>query len=179
MILFNIIFVIINLLIVFCAYFIITNRIEKKLINKEVLEKIKEEINSLIVKLNETTVKNISLFEDKKKTLDKKMILADKKKAGLDATLFNEIEEKNENSVKESNNKVYSPQKILKKSIRNSEIKERNDVEIDDKIKEMPIIEKASFLFNSGWNLKDIQKKLGISSGELEFIMNIENMKIK
>ena len=42
---------------------------------------------------------------------------------------------------------------------------------------DMTIIEKAMYLLKEGWDHKEIQKKIGISSGELELITNIENIR--
>jgi hypothetical protein len=52
-----------NFIIIFFCYLVINHRLEKKLVNKDVLKNIKEEMNSIIIKLNETTLNNISLIE--------------------------------------------------------------------------------------------------------------------
>ena len=176
MILMNIILIIINLLILFIGYLIIYKKIEKKLINMEILNKIKEEINSIIINLNEITLNNISLIEEKKRSLDKRIILADKKTAGLESVLT----KKNiNNNILDNNVKIYSPKDIIKpnKDLAENQNKKINTKTIDDEIKGFSIIEKAVFLLKKGWDVKDIQKKIGISSGELELLMNIENIK--
>ena len=179
MILLNIILIITNLLVLFIGYLIIYKKIEKKLINKEILNKIKEEINSIIINLNETTLNNISLIEEKKRSLDRRIILADKKTAGLESVLIKKDQIDDRNGLKDNNLKVYSPKDILKqnKSIAEIQNKKVKIKTIDDEIKDLSMIEKAVFLLKKGWNTKDIQKKIGISSGELELLMNIENIK--
>ncbi len=182
MVFINIIFIVINLSIVFIGYFIVNNKIEKKLVNKKVLNSIKEEINSIIIKLNETTLNNISIIEEKKKSLDKKIILADKKKAGLESVLLNNEEKSNTDILFSNDNlKFYNPKEIIKQNKKNivkDDINnDDNKKSIDDELKELSMAEKVTFLFKKGWKLKEIQKKIGISSGELELLINIENIK--
>ncbi|MBN2545417.1 MAG: hypothetical protein JXB50_06450 [Spirochaetes bacterium] len=173
------------------AYFFIKERIEKKIVNKAIIDKIKKEINSMILQLNETTLNNINLIEDKIKNLDKKLILADRKKTGL------KIETKNENNGKKEmtlfSNEIpekkvqqftYNPEKIVNQTIKATDIiKKEDDLinknKIDEELKELPSNnEKVRLLIGYGWNLSDIKKKLKLSSGELELLLNIENINI-
>src|SRR5512138_2730500 len=80
---FNIVLFCINIVVLAIGFFIINSKIEKKVINQEILSKIKKEINSMIVELNNATLNNVTLVEQKLKELDNKIIIADKKKAGL------------------------------------------------------------------------------------------------
>jgi hypothetical protein len=179
MILLNIILILFNIILLFLGYIIIYKKIKKKLINKEILNKVKDEINSIIINLNETTLNNISLIEEKKKNLDKRIILADKKTAGLETALL----KKDQNNIKkdlfDDNLKIYSPKDVLKQSrnITENENSTKKIKNIDNELKDLSMIEKAVFLLKKGWSVKDIQKKIGISSGELELLMNIENIK--
>lgn len=179
MVLLNIIFFIINLTILFVGYLIIYSKIEKKLINKDILNKVKEEINSIIINLNEATLNNISLIEEKKKSLDKRIILADKKTAGLESVLIKKDLNENKDDLLNNNLKIYSPKDVIKQNKKFTENQNSDeDLEtIDNQIKDFSIIEKAIFLLKKGWDIKDIQKKIGISSGELELLINIENIK--
>lgn len=179
----NILFVFLNLTIVFFAYFIIKKRIERKVINKEIIKDIKKEINSIIIQLNETTLNNISLIDDKIKSLDKKIVLADKKNAGLKTSLSKHKDDTHDLFNQLDQNISYTPQKVVKQSKKiaenlNKEIKTDENNEIDEKIKDMSILDKAGFLIKNGWGLEDIQKKTGLSSGELELIINIEDSNI-
>ncbi len=179
MTLLNIIIIIINLIVLFIGYLIIYNKIEKKIINKEILNKVKEEINSIIVNLNEATLNNISLIEERKKILDRRIILADKKTAGLESVLLKKEKKINNEELMNNNLSIYSPKDIIKQNKKNTEnqINDKNYITIDNEIKDLSIIEKAVVLLNKGWDLKDIQKKISISSGELELLINIENIK--
>lgn len=181
MILLGIIIVVINILVLVAGFFIIYGKIEKNILNQDVLKKIKEEVNSIIIKLNDTTLNNISLIEEKKRVLDKQIILADKKIAGLKANIskFDKNEQGQLFNDFEIINKIYSPQKILKQSHKSTEKlkKEEKKDDLDVVLMDMTVIEKAIFLFQKGWSQKEIQEKIGISSGELELITNIENIR--
>jgi len=179
----NILFVFINLTIIFFAYLIIKNRIEKKVINKDIISDIKKEINSMIIQLNETTLNNISLIEDKIKSLDSKIVLADKKNAGLKTSLTKHEDNTYNLFDKIDQNISYSPQKVVKQSKKTAEnhkndIKSEKNNEIDEKIKDMAVIDKATFLIKMGWGLEEVKKKTGLSSGELELLINIEDNNI-
>lgn len=171
------------------AYFFIKERIEKKLINKEVLEKIKREINLMIVRLNETTVTNINLIEEKIKELDKKIVLVDKKKASLKLDEKNLKPEKIQETKKiepdlfnsysdfvKEQQITYKPEKIVNQSKKTSENIKDEMFNIDEKLKKLSTREKVAFLIEQGWETKDIQRKLNLTSGEMEFLLNIENI---
>ena len=181
MILLNILFVFINIIVIVIGYLFIKNKIEKKLVNKEILNKIKKEINAIIIQLNETTLNNVSLLEEKINNLDKKIILADKKTAGLKESLVR-TNVNNFDSLlkKDQKNITYSPKKIIKQNERPTEKLEEyvngmNNKIIEEEIKNLSAIEKANYLLKKGWEQKDVQKKVGLSSGELELLVNIGN----
>ena len=78
----------------------------------------------------------------------------------------------------------YSPQKIFNQSqkvteVKNEEIeiKKTEDEILDQLIKDLSTPEKVRFLLEEGWNSDLIKKKIGLSSGELELFLNIENTK--
>ena len=181
MILLGIIIITINILILVAGYYVIYGKIEKNILNHNVLKKIKEEVNSIIIKLNDTTINNISLIEEKKKALDKQIILSDKKIAGLkeNISMFDKNGQGQLFEDPEIINKIYSPQKILKQSQKSTEKlkKEEKKDDLDVILADMTVIEKALFLFKKGWNEKEIQDKVGISSGELELITTMENVR--
>ena len=142
---------------------------------------IKKEINSIIIQLNETTLTNISLIEEKLKGLDKKIILADKKTRGLSKGL-EKIDLTNQDLfVEEQKKSTYTPQKIVKQSQKTAENFIENDkkLKILEEIEKMPISQQASFLLHNGWAFEEIQRQISISSGELELLANIEGMKEK
>jgi len=175
----NIILFFLNLIFLFFGYYIIKNKIEKKVVNKQILNKIKDEINSMIIKLNETTVNNISLVDGKIGELNKRIILADKKKAGLKIDI---LKNKEDDVFKDIKEYTYSPKKVVKQSIKNTENLFDNVINgeissIDDKIKDMTDIEKLNFLIDEGWDLNKIQKKLKISTGELELFLNTQKLR--
>ncbi len=187
----NILFFSFNFIFLICFFFYVRYKIDKHVINKDVINNIKKEVNSIILQLNKTTFDNISLADEKIKELDKKIILASKKDAGLktnilktsvqDLDLFKEIGDNSRNS--NNQNQTYSI-KTIKHMQNNSEnqnkekkLFEDSKDSIDEKIRNMSIIEKAGFLLENGYNFIDIQKKLKLSSGELELLINTQNIR--
>jgi len=174
----NIIILLLNLIILAFGYYLIKNKIERSLVNKELIKKVKEEVNSIIIQLNEATLNNINLIEEKKRNLDKLVILADKKKNGLNSKITKEQQLDFDAMLRNDDKPVYTPEKIAKQKKIVQEVKKENIVKvktIEDEIKGMPIIDKINYLSDKGYKEKDIIKITGISSGELELILNIEN----
>lgn len=166
------------------AYFFIKERIEKKLVNKEIIEKIKREINFIIMKLNETTINNINLLEEKIKDVDKKIIQLDKRRnyfkkelttdentQKTQLELFNEVK----NQIKERE-LSYNPEKIVKQTKQTTEIIKKEMDDIEWKLKNLSVNEKVRLLIEHGWDIKSIQKKLNLTSGEIELLLNMENI---
>jgi hypothetical protein len=191
--LWNILFFIINIFAIIIAYFIILNKIENKVLNRKILDKIKEEVNSIIVQLNEATLNNVNLLEDKIQNLNKRIQLASKKIGGLKAgednkNLFDAIisDDKPEQTVNTDSIMTYSPKKIVNQSKKISEeiINEKMNIENNpvkvpdefDGVKNLSQAEKVIYLVKKGWNLSQIQKKLGLTSGEIELLINMENI---
>lgn len=182
MVLLNFFLLLLNILILIGGYLIIKSKFEKRYINKNIIEDVKKEINNIIIKLNETTFSNISLIDEKIKRLSRMLNFVDKKIAGLDKKIKDSFEEedKEENLLK---NLTYSPQKIVKQTQIFSEIKkEEEDRKIaeekllDEQMKNMAIDHKVIFLIEKNWNIEDIKKKLNISSGEIELILNLNKI---
>lgn len=176
----NIIFLFINISVLIFGYLIIKNNIEKKVIKKDVLNDIKKEVNSIIIKLNEVTVNNISLLEDKINNLDKKIILADKKTVGLKDSMNQKDLFETIVDTKQIEKKSYSPQKVIKQSKKTAEnynVITDEKTKIREEIKDLSLLEKASILIKEGWDQKEIQKEIGLSSGELELISNMEEIR--
>lgn len=177
----NFFFVVINILILAVGFLFIKNKIEKLTVNKEILESIRKEINSMIVKLNETTVNNITLVESKTKELERLIRIVDKKRSGLDIKIeetkdFFDTPDKNLNIL------TYSPQKIVKQS---KELSENEDSinftdgetnSIDEIIKDLPMRDKIKVLLEDGLTKDEVRKKLKLSSGEFELILNMEGL---
>ncbi len=183
MILLNFFLLITNILILIFGYIIIKAKFEKRYINKNIIEDVKKEINQIIIKLNETTFSNISLIDEKIKRLNKLLNFADRKIAGLDKKIKESFEqqEKEELLLKEL---TYSPQKIVKQSQKVSEIikeeetkKKEEEALIEEEMKSMNINEKVIFLMQKNIDMETIKKRLNLSSGELEFILNINKLR--
>ena len=182
MVLINFIFVIINILILVLGFLLIKSKLRNLTVNKEILESIKKEINIMIVKLNETTLNNITLVEGKTRELERLIRIVDKKRSGLDIKI-EDTKDFFETPDEKINNLTYSPQKIVKQSKEMSEnvdsinFSERMIDTIDEVIKDLPIREKIKILLDEGFSHEDIRKKLKLSSGEFELILNIEGLR--
>jgi hypothetical protein len=184
MTLINFLFFVANVLLLLIGFYLIKKKIENLVINKEILESIKKEINGMIVKLNETTINNINLIEEKTRILERTLRIADKKTSGLDVKIQANKDELDSFNLK-FDELTYSPQKIIKqtgkiieKQIVEEEIYDEKEMkEIDEELENMTINEKVRFLLERGFDKEGIRKKIGLSSGEFELIMNIENIR--
>ena len=178
MVLINFLFFISNVLLLVFGFLYIKKKTEKLVVNKEILSDIKKEVNSMIIRLNETTVNNINLVEDKARSLEKLIKLAGRIGGGLDEKMSGYSGEE----ADRLSGMTYNPQKIAKQSIETVEkmikVEEKKADELktaEETVKDMPINEKVMYLLNEGFSADDIRKKYGLSSGELELIMNLES----
>jgi hypothetical protein len=64
--------------------------------------------------------------------------------------------------------------KVNNETIKEISVKKNS---LEDEIKNLSIIDKAKFLLMKGIHQKEVQKMIGISSGELELILDMENLK--
>jgi hypothetical protein len=179
MVLINFLFFISNVLLLIFGFVVIKKKTERLVINKEILADIKKEINSMIIKLNETTMNNINLVEGKARSLEKLIKLADRKAGGLDGKIADFVPE---NGDFKKENSTYSPTMVVKQSneitdkiIKREEVKNGEFKVVEERIKDLPINEKVRYLLNEGFSMDEIKKRFGLSEGEFELIMNLEN----
>ena len=182
MIFINFVFFISNILVIIFGYLIIKSNIEKKYVNKAIIDNIKKEINALIVQLNETTNDNITLIEERVKRLDRFLKIVDKRIGGLDNKIpdsWKDYDQPRQNV----DNFLYSPQKVVKQTEKMAEIissKEEKalaeETATNDALKNLTTSERAAYLFDNGWSTDAIKKKLGLSTGEMELLLNIQNL---
>lgn len=182
MIFINFVFFISNILVIIFGYLIIKSNIEKKYVNKAIIDNIKKEINALIVQLNETTNDNITLIEERVKRLDRFLKIVDKRIGGLDNKIpdsWKDYDKPRQNV----DNFLYSPQKVVKQTEKMAEIissKEEKalaeETATNDALKNLTTSERVAYLFDNGWSTDAIKKKLGLSTGEMELLLNIQNL---
>ncbi len=182
MIFINFVFFISNILVIIFGYLIIKSNIEKKYVNKAIIDNIKKEINALIVQLNETTNDNITLIEERVKRLDRFLKIVDKRIAGLDGKIpdsWKDYDQPKQNV----DNFLYSPQKLVKQTEKMAEIissKEEKalaaETATNDALKNLSTPERVAYLFDNGWSADAIKKKLELSTGEMELFMNIQDL---
>ena len=133
----------------FIVYLILKAKLNKSVDPKAILESIREEVDRIIVELNSTTDRNITLMEDKVQSLSTLLEQADKK-IGI---LRREIE-KHELSAK-----VYSD---LARSEKRVEIPEEQDRST-----------RVLNLHRQGVSASAIAKRLGITLAEIELIITL------
>ena len=133
----------------FIVYLILKQKLSKSLDPQAILESIREEVDRIIVELNSTTDRNITLLEDKVQSLTYLIEQADKK-IGI---LRREIEKH------ELAGKVYS------------ELAEKRAKEPE----EQDVYNQVVQLHRQGISASVIAKRLGITLAEIELIITLAN----
>ena len=133
----------------FIVYLILKAKLNKSVDPKAILESIREEVDRIIVELNSTTDRNITLLEDKVQSLSTLLEQADKK-IGI---LRREIE-KHELSAK-----VYSDLARSGKRIEEPEEQDRSTRVLN--------------LHRQGVPASAIAKRVGITLAEIELIISL------
>ena len=133
----------------FIVYLILKAKLNKSVDPKAILESIREEVDRIIVELNSTTDRNITLLEDKVQSLSTLLEQADKK-IGI---LKREIE-KHELSAK-----VYSELAHSGKAVQKAEEQDRHTQVLN--------------LHRQGISASAIAKRLGITLAEIELIITL------
>jgi Mg2+ and Co2+ transporter CorA len=133
----------------FVVYLILKQKLSKTFDPQTVLESIREEVDRIIVELNSTTDRNITLLEDKVQSLTSLIEQADKKIS----ILRREIEKH------ELAGKVYS------------ELAEKRTKEPE----EQDVHTQAVQLHRQGISAPVIAKRLGITLAEIELIISLAN----
>jgi DNA-binding NarL/FixJ family response regulator len=133
----------------FIVYLILKAKLNKSVDPKAILESIREEVDRIIVELNSTTDRNITLLEDKVQSLNALLEQADKK-IGI---LKREIE-KHELSAK-----VYSELAHGAKVVQKEEEQDRHTQVLN--------------LHRQGISASAIAKRLGITLAEIELIVTL------
>ena len=131
----------------FIVYLILKAKLQKSVDPKVVLDSIREEVDRIIVELNSTTDRNITLLEDKVQNLSSLLEQADKK-IGL---LRREIEKH------ELSGRVYS------------ELAEKRGQEVTEEDLQSRVLR----LHEQGISASAIAKRLGITLAEIELIVTL------
>ncbi|UCF97667.1 MAG: hypothetical protein JSV89_21240 [Spirochaetaceae bacterium] len=131
----------------FIVYLLLKAKLNKSLDPKAVLESIREEVDRIIVELNSTTDRNITLLEDRVQNLSSLLEQADRKIVVL----------KREIEKHELSGKVYS--------------------ELAEKRNQEPVEEdlhtRVLHLHKQGISASAIAKRLGITLAEIELIITL------
>jgi DNA-binding NarL/FixJ family response regulator len=133
----------------FIVYLILKAKVNKSVDPKAILESIREEVDRIIVELNSTTDRNITLLEDKVQSLTSLLEQADKK-IGI---LKREIEKH------ELSGKVYSELARSGQRVQQPEEQDRRTQVLN--------------LHRQGISASAIAKRLGITLAEIELILSL------
>ena len=133
----------------FIVYLILKAKVNKSVDPKAILESIREEVDRIIVELNSTTDRNITLLEDKVQSLTSLLEQADKK-IGI---LKREIEKH------ELSGKVYSELARSGQRVQQPEEQDRRTQVLN--------------LHRQGISASAIAKRLGITLAEIELIITL------
>jgi hypothetical protein len=131
----------------FLVYLILKSKLKKSIDPKAVLESIREEIDRIIVELNSTTDRNITLLEDRVQNLSDLLDQADKKISIL----------KREIEKHEMSGKVYS--ELAEK---------RNQGAVEEDLHT-----RVLQLHRQGISASAIAKRLGITLAEIDLIVSL------
>jgi len=131
------------------VYLILKAKLKQSVDPKSILESIREEVDRIIVELNSTTDRNITLLEDKVQSLNTLLEQADKK-IGI---LKREIEKH------ELSSKVYSELAQSRKAVQEAEEQDRPTQVLN--------------LHRQGISKSAIAKRLGITLAEIELIITL------
>jgi DNA-binding NarL/FixJ family response regulator len=145
--------------IVFCTivYLVLKRKFEREMNPDAVLRQIRGEVNELIVELNQTTERNVSLIEERIAELNRCVEESDKR-----LSLLKRESERNERSQE-----VYSHL--------NPRIVAKPDSQAK---KELTKREQVIDLYNKGMDPKLIASRLDITLGEIELIISLGNGKV-
>jgi len=133
----------------FIVYLILKAKLKHFVDPKAILESIREEVDRIIVELNSTTDRNITLLEDKVQSLSTLLEQADKK-IGI---LRREIEKH------ELGSKVYSELAHSRKGVQEAEEQDRHTQVLN--------------LHRQGISKSAIAKRVGITLAEIELIVTL------
>ncbi|MCG8569641.1 MAG: hypothetical protein MJB14_05845 [Spirochaetes bacterium] len=182
----NLSILVINILVLIFGYQLVKKRIEKKVVNKQILSDIKKEMNGLIMNLNETTLSNVSIIEEKVENLKKLLQLADKKIHGLSESIeeFSQLSQPPKPKTEPLSN-TYTLEKVVNQSRKVSEIKNREKEEkkeweksLREEIKELSSNDKIKHLNEKGLSSDEIRKIIQMDKGEFELLLNLENIQL-
>ena len=152
------------LLAIYSVYFLLNRRISRVLDSDKLLEKVDEEINSLILEMNQTTERNILLIEDRINSLNKLVKDADKAIMLLSRELEKRKEEPSDYAHLSRIRKFPTP---VNEMVREPE---KTDENLSEKHK---ILE----LYNQGLSTALIASQTGTSIGEVELIISLNSRK--
>ena len=143
-------------------FIILIRKINKSQNYNAIIDKVRIELNSIMVEINHTTEQNIRLIEEKINSLSNLLSNADKKINIL----------KRETAKHEVSNKVYDKILLNKKENKNEN---RKEIKPDDTDKENNIQDRALKLFYEGFSKEIIAGKLGVTIGEIELMISLKD----
>ena len=137
------------------VYFLLKKKIARALSSAAVLREVREEVNRILVELNQTTHRNVTLIEDRIAALSELLARADKKIA-----LVRREEEK-----KELADRLYTELAARRR--------EAAPVEAPPAQEKPDRMEEAVRLAQAGLSPALISRRLGLTRGEVELILSL------
>lgn len=171
--------VLLNALMFAVIYTVTTRRIRKELSGSRVLEAIRDEIQSLIVELNQTTDRNVSIAEERMRQLRELIAEADKKiqlvsreteKHQVGVDVYNRLKDKSLRSPpagsvsSDSTDREPTPEE-----------RDREGRETSRSPGEEPLADRVVRLSRQGFDARMIAQQLGAGLGEVELILSLRS----
>lgn len=175
-----------NLVIALGCFLFLKGQISKAFRKEEITKEVQRQIDSLILEINQVTDRNIHLIESYLEKLKNLLLEAAKKEEYLDMQ-FHKIENYKSKNKKEDDTKINenTPLGLLKRGSkiafsfhnesRNSSFSLNNSLDHQENIERYSLKERAVSLYNQGFSLDLIAKKLKMDLGEVELIISLQS----
>ncbi len=147
----------INIIIILLVYIKLSKKIQNAVEYDIILKEIRQDVDELVIEINQTTERNISLIEDRIKKINSLLSMADKR-----LTLLNRETGKRNVEIPRYN--------IISKAILPDIKQTRDDQKVSKK-------EQVLELFRNGFSSGIIASKVGSSIGEVELIISLASGK--
>jgi hypothetical protein len=168
-----------NAVILAIIYLVLNRKVEKNITPEAFLEKVRSEIQSVIVELNETTDRNITLLEERVRSLQTVIKRADKQLT----VLQREVEKHKESSevythLRKAGKIVAGPvQRDTPSGAPKSTPPGSGSGKTESPEEEIPLEQRVINLYNQGVAPGSIANRLNRTIGEVELIISLNERK--
>jgi hypothetical protein len=157
-----------SLAVVVLGFLYLNRKIDRRLETSAIVEKIRQEVDSILIELNSTTERNIALVEQRIKDLGKLIDQADRKVGVLQREM-----DKQARSADIYSNVVRKRQDELRRA--EAQQPEKAEVQKEENPRETRgnLREKVRVLRDQGYEASAIAAKLGSTVGEIELVLSL------